>query len=122
MSVPRRWRFDLAALALLLTGLALALAVFSQDPADPPAPSLYPAHPDPSNLLGLPGAALAGLLFQSLGLAVYALLASWFVLVLLAFLRRNVLRWLARLAGWLVLLPGTALAAHWHGSLWSGAA
>jgi S-DNA-T family DNA segregation ATPase FtsK/SpoIIIE len=123
MSVPRRWRLDLAALALLLTGLAVAAAVFSHDPADPPAPTLYPGHREPTNLLGLAGAALAALLHQSLGLGVYPLLAGWFVLVLVAFLRRNVLRWLTRLTGWLVLIPAVALVADWCGvALGSGPA
>jgi S-DNA-T family DNA segregation ATPase FtsK/SpoIIIE len=97
MRERRRWRMDLSAGVLLLGGLATALAVFS--------------HDAPANLLGAAGAWLAELLCGSLGAAVYPLLAAWFVLVILLLLRRDVLTWLVRLAGWLLLVPAVALAA-----------
>ena len=61
--------------------------------------------PPPANLLGPAGAWLAAGLYDALGLAVHFLLASWFVLVVLLFLRRSLLTWTLRLAGWLLLLP-----------------
>ncbi len=104
----RRW--DFAAGGLLLTGLVVALAVFSHDPSGTPDVRYPP--PPPTNLLGPAGAALAGGLRDALGVAVYLLLASWFVLVLLLFLRRGLLTWFLRLAGWLLLLPCAAVLAH----------
>jgi S-DNA-T family DNA segregation ATPase FtsK/SpoIIIE len=109
MPVRRGLRFDLAAGGLLLAGLLVGLCVFSYDPADPPGAAVYPAHKTPTNLLGLPGAWLARLLYETLGVAVYVLLASWFVLVVLLLLRHRVWRWSLRLAGWLLLLPCAAV-------------
>src|SRR5207244_3609320 len=86
-----------------------------------------PASEDqlPLNLLGWPGAMLADALFDSLGVAVYVLLLSWFVLVLTLFLRRDLIRWSVRLAGWLLLLPCSAMAADQLGAIvpsptWAG--
>src|SRR5262245_7696116 len=93
-------RLDLAAGVLLAGGLAVAVATFSHDPADPPLPLVYPAHPSPTNLLGTPGAWLAALLQTALGVTVPLLLVVWFVLVLLLLLRRDRLTWTLRLAGW----------------------
>src|SRR5262249_3487709 len=99
---------------------AVALAFFSHDPADPPAPTVYPAHSSATNLLGPGGAWIAGALHQTLGLAAYILLPCWFVLVIVLFLRRDILTWSLRLAGWLVLLPCAALTADWLGPVLSG--
>src|SRR6266540_5871319 len=112
LSVPSaRWRLDLAAGILFLAGLLAALCVFSHDPADPPAPSIYPPNARPANLLGTPGARVAHALIDALGAAVHVLLASWFVLVVLLALRRGLLRWSLRLAGWLLLVPIAAVLA-----------
>ena len=77
-------RMDFLAWGLLLTGLVVALCVFSHEP---PTGGVYPSPPW-TNLFGPPGAWLAQELYETLGVAVYALLASWFVLVLLL-LREN---------------------------------
>jgi S-DNA-T family DNA segregation ATPase FtsK/SpoIIIE len=106
-----RWRLDLTATVLLLAGLLAALAVFSYDPADPPSTAIYPPNERPANLLGTAGAGVAYELVGALGLAVHVLLASWFVLVLLLYLRRGLLRWSLRLAGWLLLIPAAAALA-----------
>lgn len=100
MSDRRHVRLDLAASALFFAGLGVALAVFSHDPAAPTA-----------NLLGAPGHWIAAELEQLFGVAVYVLLGTWFVLVLMLLLRRNLRVWTQRLVGWLLLLPGTMLAA-----------
>jgi hypothetical protein len=118
--LERRWRLDLAACGLLVTGLLLAVSVFSYDPADPPGARVYPAHSAETNLLGPAGAWLAQLLHETLGLAVYLLLASWFVLVVLLFLRRGVLTWSLRLAGWLLLVPCAAMLGDFFGSTLAG--
>jgi S-DNA-T family DNA segregation ATPase FtsK/SpoIIIE len=113
MSDRRLPRLDLAACALLLAGLLVAICVFSYDPAGSAA---FPACSATTNLLGSPGEALAEALFDTLGVAVYLLLASWFVLVVLLFLRRGVLGWTLRLLGWVVLLPSAAVIADMLGA------
>ncbi|HLN27097.1 MAG TPA: DNA translocase FtsK 4TM domain-containing protein [Gemmataceae bacterium] len=112
----RRARLDYAALALLLAGLLVALSVFSYDPADPPSPVVHPQRPTVTNLLGVPGAWLGRVLVETFGVAAYVLLASWFVLVVLLFVRRSLLTWTLRLAGWLLLVPCAAAAADFVGS------
>src|SRR6516165_9667097 len=107
----RRFRFDLAAGGLLVVGLAIALCVFSYDPADPPNPRVHPAHALPSNFLGVGGAWLADMLLTTFGVAVYAFLASSLVLILLLFLRRSVFKWSMRLAGSILLIPCVAVVA-----------
>jgi S-DNA-T family DNA segregation ATPase FtsK/SpoIIIE len=109
----RPLRLDLAACALLVAGLLVALCVLSHDPT---AVAL-PVSGDHENFLGPLGAALAEALWESLGIAVYLLLASWFVLVVLLFLRRNVLVWLLRFLGWLLLLPCAAVLAELSGAV-----
>lgn len=104
----RTSRLDVAALALLACGLLVAVCVLTHDPH---AAGAYPPPAKAPNLLGRPGAWLGQALFDALGLAVYLLLASWFVLVVLLVLRRGWLRWSLRLAGWLLLLPAVAMAA-----------
>jgi S-DNA-T family DNA segregation ATPase FtsK/SpoIIIE len=116
MSRTTSWRLDLTAAGLLLSGLVVALAVFAVDPAAacrrvyPPA---TPPHP-----LGPPGFWVGSLLHETLGVAVHVLLAAWFVLVVLLFLRRGWFAWSRRLLGWLLLLPWTALAADHLGPGW----
>jgi DNA segregation ATPase FtsK/SpoIIIE, S-DNA-T family len=115
MSERRPFRLDFAATGLLLAGLLVALCVFSHDPADGGNGRVYPPPTSTHNLLGPPGAALAAALFDTLGLAVYVLLASWFVLVVLLFLRRSWFKWLVRLLGWLLLIPCAAVVADYLG-------
>src|SRR5207253_1377875 len=100
-------RVDGTAWVLLLVGLLVALCVFSDDPAA-----------STPNLLGVPGSWLAAELSAALGSAVYVLLASWFVLVLMLLVRKSWLRWTCRLTGWLILLPCAAIAADWLGHDW----
>src|SRR5260221_671801 len=97
-------RIDVVAFALLIAGTIVTTVVLSHAPA---------ATEDsvPSNLLGWPGAWLAEGLLDSLGIAVYVLLASWLVLVVALFLHRERWRWLRRLAGWMILIPGSAVIA-----------
>jgi DNA segregation ATPase FtsK/SpoIIIE, S-DNA-T family len=105
----RSMRVDLFVCALFIVGLLVALSVFSYDAADPPSTSIYPSHDVATNLLGFPGAWLASRLYDAFGIAVYVLLISWFVLTLLLFLRRRFLKWILRLAGWVLLLPCVAV-------------
>jgi S-DNA-T family DNA segregation ATPase FtsK/SpoIIIE len=112
MSKRRVSRWDVVATLVFLGGLLAALAVFSHDPA---VANVYPA-PAAENLLGPVGAWLASFLVDALGIAVYVLLASWFVLVLLLFVRRDIVAWSLRLVGWLLLLPASAVAADFLGA------
>ena len=111
----RRFRLDLAAFVLFAAGLLVALCVLGHDVHN--AGPVHP-RPEPHNLLGPPVAWLAQSLYDALGVAVYLLLASWFVLVVLLFVRRTWLRWAVRLIGWLVLLPTAAAAAELAGLRW----
>src|SRR4051812_4010683 len=88
--VPPRsaWRHDLAAGLLFAAGLLVAACIFPHVPADPPRPSARPANSRPANLLGEAGALLSHDLLSALGLAAHVLLACWFVLVILLFLRQ----------------------------------
>ena len=97
---PSRWRLDLTASLLLVAGFLTAVSVFSHNP-DGHSP----------NLLGDLGARLAHGLLSSLGVATYVLLASWFVLVVVLFLREGFLAWTKRLVGWLLLVPLASLLA-----------
>lgn len=98
-------RVDSIAWLLLFCGLFVALSVLSHEPAG-------------QNLLGPPGHWLATELYTTLGSAVYVLLTAWLVLVLMLLLRKSWLRWCARLTGWLILLPATAIAADALGHDW----
>src|SRR2546430_4289958 len=112
----RRSRLDLAAYGLLVAGLVVALCVLSHDPADAPGATVYPAHAGTKNLLGPAGAWLAATLREALGVAVYMLLASWLVLVVLLLLQQSLIRWSLRLIGWLVLIPCAAVAGDYFNS------
>lgn len=121
MAEPRTARLDLLALGLFLAGLLVALAVFSYEPsASGPRTGWAPPQsaPESANLLGEPGNWLARELHWALGVGVYLFLASWFVLVLLLFMRRSWTTWARRLAGWLLLLPWATVAADYAGPDW----
>jgi S-DNA-T family DNA segregation ATPase FtsK/SpoIIIE len=101
----RLLRLDLAACLLLVIGLFVAACILGHDPA-PLRSRGAGAH-----LLGPVGEAVGKLLTEALGVAVYLLLANWFVVVVMLFLRRAWLAWSVRLAGWLLLLPCAAVLA-----------
>jgi S-DNA-T family DNA segregation ATPase FtsK/SpoIIIE len=93
-------RVDVAAFVLFATGLLVAACALFHLPGDDGT-----QHP-----LGSPGAWLAEGLFDSLGFAVYVMLAGWAILSLTLFLKPPLTRWLTRLVGWLLLLPCSAVA------------
>ena len=77
----------------------------------PQGNTVHPPNSIAANLLGPGGAWLARTLLETLGIAVYFLLASWLVLVVLLLLRRGLLTWSLRAAGWLLLIPCAAVSA-----------
>src|SRR5262247_1185217 len=99
----RTHRIDGIAWLLLVAGLLVGLCVLSYDVRRG------------VDFFGRPGGWLARELILTLGIAVHVLLASWFVLVLLLFLRHSWLSWTLRLIGWIALLPCAAVAADWLG-------
>jgi S-DNA-T family DNA segregation ATPase FtsK/SpoIIIE len=106
----RRPRRDLAACGLLVAGLAVAASLFSYDPRESAS----------ADLLGAPGGYVAEALVDGLGIAVYAFLCVWFFLVVLVFARRRQLLWSLRLAGWVLLVPATAVLADGLRPAWYG--
>ena len=110
MPVRRNSRTDGVAWLLFFCGIIVALCVLSHEPADPEGYA--------QNLLGVAGHWFANELYLTLGSVVYVLLLAWFVVVLTLLLRKSWLRWSARLAGWLLLLPCTAVAADFLGHGW----
>jgi len=111
-----RLKLDLTACILLVAGMLIILSVLSHDVRLMGAPDGLNAAAE-RNFLGLPGAWLGHMLFDTLGVAVYAFIACWFVVVFMMFQRRSVLKWVRRLSGWLMLLPCAALAADYLGTL-----
>src|SRR5437773_8149112 len=109
------WRLDLAALVLLVAGLLVALSLFTDEPAPGAKVAATVSFVPHRNVLGPGGTWLAQVLTETLGVAIYVLLISWFVLVLLLFLRRGFFTWSLRLAGWLLLLPCMAVLADYLG-------
>src|SRR5262245_56018985 len=83
----RPFRLDLAACALLAAGLFVALCVFGHEPL---------AVRSTAHMLGPLGDTIGKLLADVLGVAVYVLLASWFVLVVALFLRKTWFTWSLR--------------------------
>jgi S-DNA-T family DNA segregation ATPase FtsK/SpoIIIE len=88
----RHWRLYLAACILLIGGVFMTFSVLDYS-------------------LGPLGAGLAQELRQSLGVAVYVFLASWFTVVIQLVLRRSWLSWTLRSLGWLLLVPCAAVLA-----------
>lgn len=74
-----RLRDDLLALIVLAATVYLGLCLFSYDPADPPATTVYPPHPVVHNIGGRWGAVLAHGLISTLGGGAY-LVPFWLVL------------------------------------------
>src|SRR5258708_31041392 len=78
MNDRHRLKTDLLALGLLAATVFVALSLFSHDPADPPAATIYPARTSPLNACGTLGAILSDVLCTAFGTG------AWFVLVVMA--------------------------------------
>ena len=103
----RRWARHGRACAFLFVVAFLALSLVGYDPADPPGLAAEPVNNPPSNPCGPVGAALAHLLFVTVGRASYLILFAASVADLLAFRRRKVADPALRLVG-LVLVVAVA--------------
>src|SRR5665213_278668 len=77
MNDRHRLKTDLFALGLLAATVFVALSLFSHDPADPPAATVYPARTSPLNTCGTPGAIVSHALCTAFGVG------SWFALVVM---------------------------------------
>jgi len=118
----RRIKADAAALALLaLTGI-LALSLLTYNPHDPvlnlydlsnrPSDLVYPPPAAVTNLCGRGGAVTADLLFASVGLGGYFLVASLGIVGFWMITHRRFTEPVARSVGWmLALVGGTTLMA-----------
>ena len=78
MNDRHRLKTDLLALGLLAATVFVALSLFSHDPADPPAATIYPARTSSLNTCGILGAILSHVLCTAFGVG------AWFVLVVMA--------------------------------------
>ncbi len=78
MNDRHRLKTDLAALGLLAATVFVALSLFSHDPGDPPAATVYPARTVPLNTCGTLGAFVSHALHSAFGVG------AWFVLVVMA--------------------------------------
>lgn len=120
MNDRHRLKTDLLALCLLAATVFVALSLFSHDPADPPAATVYPARTSPINTCGILGAVVSHLLCTAFGVG------AWFVLVVMAvvdvrlFSRKTEHDPLVRGFGWgllllVVCIGGRAALAHTSG-------
>jgi DNA segregation ATPase FtsK/SpoIIIE, S-DNA-T family len=97
-------------LALLFAWVFLALSLAGYNPADPPGSAAQPPNSPPANPCGPVGAALAHVLFQSVGWASYVILGAVAALDLLLCRRRPVPERGLRLLGFgLVLFVASAV-------------
>jgi len=108
----RSLKRDLLALALLAAAIFLAAALFTYDPADPPAKLVLPQNSHTANVCGYWGAVVSRLLFEAVGIGAYYVLISLAAFDAVLLLRRDTNHLWLRAAGWLLSLAGlTTLAA-----------
>ncbi len=101
MPARRNWRLDLAACAWLAVGVLAAYCVsISND-----------SVADTASAHTLWAADVGRQLNDTFGISVFFLLIVEFVTGLSLFLRRGLARWLVRLAGWVLLVPLSAVLA-----------
>jgi len=100
----RRLITDLLALALLAVCVFVALSLYSFDPADPPAATVFPANTQVQNLCGPVGASLSHALRNALGLGAWVLLLTLLLADLQLFSRQGLSDPVIRAAGWTSVL------------------
>ncbi|HPP53692.1 MAG TPA: DNA translocase FtsK 4TM domain-containing protein, partial [Thermoguttaceae bacterium] len=103
---------DLAALGLLGLVIFLGAALWSHDPADPPAQQVFPQRASLANWCGRAGAWVSWGLVETVGIGAYYLVLSLACLDAALLARRNISDPVFRFGGWLASLAGlTTLAA-----------
>ena len=115
----RNLKTDLAALALLAGAVFLALALFTYDPADPPARLVSPPRVQAANACGGLGAYVAHGLFELFGLGAYYLAISLLALDLVLLARGQVDQPWLRGLGWGASLLGLCSLASLAAPGWS---
>lgn len=105
-----RLKTDLFALVVLAAAVFLGLSLASYDPADPPAPGVFPPHDRIVNLCGEVGATISNELFTHFGYGAYFVLLAVAVFDLRLFSREQVGDPLLRLIGAGMMLVSVCLA------------
>ena len=106
-----RLKTDLLALALLAATVFVALSLFSYDPADPPAATVYPPRTVTYNTCGPVGAWTAHLLRLAFGSGAWFVLLGMGVVDVRLFSRKTEHDPLVRGFGWGLLLVTICIAA-----------
>ncbi|SIO64955.1 DNA segregation ATPase FtsK/SpoIIIE, S-DNA-T family [Singulisphaera sp. GP187] len=101
--------------AFLLAIIFLALSLAHYDPADPPGHSTEPVRTSPANPCGPVGAALAHVLFTSVGWTSLLVVFGLAAIDLLWFARRSVAERVGPAAGFALLTAVTAALVHKYG-------
>src|SRR4029077_518070 len=99
-----RLKTDLLALVLLAASVFVALSLFSHDPADPPAATVYPARAETFNTCGPVGAWVAHLLRTAFGAGAWFVLFGMAIVDIRLFARKTEHDPLVRGIGWVLLL------------------
>jgi S-DNA-T family DNA segregation ATPase FtsK/SpoIIIE len=105
-----RLKTDLLALALLALTVFVSLSLFSYDPADPPAATVYPPRTETFNTCGRPGAWTAHLLRLAFGSGTWFVLVGMLVVDVRLFSRKTEHDPLVRGFGWGLLLVTFCIA------------
>ncbi len=98
---------------LLLATIFVALSLLGYQPADAPGLASLPANDPPNNPCGPVGAALAHLMFMTVGWSSYLLLYTVFALDFLLFLRRPIPDKAMRASGLLMVVGVLAALIQW---------
>lgn len=109
-----RLKTDLLALAVLALAVFVGLSLWSFHPADPPAVGTYPAHIQPLNLGGIPGAAVARNLLSAFGFGAWFLLASLVIADIRLFARDHAGDPWLKLIGAGAMLVAVCVLAQWY--------
>ena len=117
----QRLKSDILSLGLLAAALFLGISLFSYDPIDPPAHTVFPAPVTIHNLGGPVGAWLSHLLFTAFGFGAYVVLFGVVCWDLRLFSKHeSTLHWSESLGLACLLLAGCVLLQSWLNKLGTG--
>ena len=121
----RKLKWDLFSIVLLGLILFLAASLVTYSPADPVAPMpgplaklyqsdqlVFPLHPTPQNACGWSGSTIADLLYSTLGIGAFYLVAGLVAVVITLFRTQQIGSPLLRSSGWALSLIGIVSLAH----------